>query len=65
MLEPRAPLTRDALAALMAASGLPLSADEIDALLRPTATIYAAVDDLDGLDLGEIESAAVFQLPGE
>jgi hypothetical protein len=65
MSEPRPSPTRDALAALTAAAGLALCADELDALERPTAAIYAAIDGLDALDLRETEPAAVFSLPGE
>lgn len=65
MSEPRPSPTRDALAALTAASGLALAADALDALARPTAAIYAALDGLDSLDLGETEPAAVFSLPQE
>ena len=63
MSEPRPSPTREALAALTAATGLVLDGDELDALVRPTAAIYAAVDGLDALTLGETEPAAVFSLP--
>ena len=63
MSEPRPPLTRVTLGAITTAAGLPLSADALDALLRPTAAIYAAVDGLDALDLAAAEPAAVFALP--
>ena len=60
MPEPRPAPARDALAALTRAAGLALSADALDALVRPVAAVYAAVDSLDGLDLEETEPAAVF-----
>jgi hypothetical protein len=53
------------LAALTTAAGFALGAAELDALARPVAAIYAAVDGLDSLDLGETEPAAVFSLPRE
>ncbi len=37
MADPRASLTTDTLAALVAAAGLQLGPDELDALLRPVA----------------------------
>jgi hypothetical protein len=51
------------LAALTTAAGLALSADALDALVRPSGAVFAAVDSLDHLDLGETEPAAVFSLP--
>jgi hypothetical protein len=65
MSEPRPAPTRDTLAALTAAAGLGLTPEALDALVRPTTAIYAAVDSLDSLDLGEAEPAAVFSLPRE
>ena len=65
MPEPRPPLSRDALAALLAAAGIPISADELDAIARPTAATYALADSLDALSLGETEPAATFTLPRE
>jgi hypothetical protein len=55
--------TREALAALTTAAGLALDDTALDALLRPTAAVYAAVDSLDLLDLAETEPAAAFALP--
>jgi Asp-tRNA(Asn)/Glu-tRNA(Gln) amidotransferase C subunit len=63
MPETRPSLSPDTLAALASAAGLALSAAELEALGRPVAAIYAAVDGLDALDLGEAEPAAVFALP--
>ena len=66
MAEPaRPPLGRDALAALALSAGLSLSLEELDALLPPTAAIFAAVDRLDALDLADTEPAALFQLRPE
>jgi hypothetical protein len=63
MSAPRPAPTRNALAALTTAAGLTLSDAALDALLRPTAAVYAAVDSLDLLDLAETEPAAAFALP--
>ncbi|HEY7064381.1 MAG TPA: hypothetical protein VII06_23085 [Chloroflexota bacterium] len=65
MAEPRPPLTRDGLAALLAAAGYDVSAAEVDALARPTAAAYAAADSLDALVRTETEPAATFALPQE
>jgi hypothetical protein len=63
MSDPRPAPTREALAALTTAAGLTLGDAALDALLRPTTAVYAAVDSLDRLDLDEIEPAATFALP--
>ena len=47
MSAPRPAPTRDALAALTTAAGLTLSDAALDALVRPSAAVYAAVDSLD------------------
>ncbi len=65
MAEPRPPLTRDGLAALLAAAGYPVSAAELDTLVRPTAAAYAAANSLDALVHTENEPAATFALPQE
>ncbi len=65
MAEPRPALSADALAAITAAAGLSLGTDELDALAGPTATLYAAADSLDALDLADVEPAAVYRLPEE
>ena len=66
MLDARRPiLTREALASILAATGLSVSMDELEVLLPPSAAIYAALDRLDALDLGDAEPAARFQLPAE
>lgn len=53
------------LAALVRRAGLDLSADELAALLPPTAAIYAALDALDALGLAEAEPATYFALDAE
>ena len=64
MMEPlRAPLAREALAALASTAGLVLTAEELDALLPPTAAIFAALDRLDVPE--QAEPAAMFQLRAE
>jgi hypothetical protein len=59
---PRAPITREALATLLASAGLPLSPDELDGLLPPVAAIYAAIDGLDALPLAGTEPAPTYTL---
>ncbi len=61
----RPPLTRETLAALLHASGIPLEPEDIDGLLAPTAATYRAIDGLDGLDLADAEPAAHFHFPLE
>ncbi|HZR98406.1 MAG TPA: hypothetical protein VFE37_06860 [Chloroflexota bacterium] len=65
MPDPRPTPSRATLAALTTAAGLALPDAALDALVRPVAAVYAAVDSLDGLDLAEFEPAAVFSLAGE
>ena len=66
MLDARRPiLSREALASILATTGLSVSMDELEVLLPPSAAIHAALDRLDALDLGDAEPAARFQLPAE
>ncbi len=60
---PRPPVTREALATLLASAGLVLGPDELDGLLAPVAAIYTAIDGLDSLDLAGAEPAPVYFLP--
>ena len=56
----RRPLTRETFASLAQSAGMSMSEAEMDALLVPSAAIWAAVERLDTLPLGE--PAAIFVL---
>jgi len=60
---PRSPLTREALAAFAATTGLALSSADLDAILAPTAALFVALDGLDALSQADVEPAATFRLP--
>jgi hypothetical protein len=62
---PRPPLSREALAQLVAIAGLSVSPAELDAVWPATAATFKAVDSLDALDLAEAEPAANFELRAE